>query len=140
MCEQCINSDFCLLHSELMWGYCSRRKKKKKNVKLKTQQSAQSKHSLYHRRPQLYQIFKRIIITNTHRQREKKKIAWAATIHTIWKGSDLHTHWQRQSRLKLWAWPLTLPMPYLWGQPVNRCWISPAKIKRSPLYHLCLRW
>ena len=37
-CEQCVNSDFCLLYNELMWYYCSRtgeRLKKKKARKCK---------------------------------------------------------------------------------------------------------
>ena len=28
--EQCINSDFCLMYSELIWNYCSRVEKNKK--------------------------------------------------------------------------------------------------------------
>ena len=41
--EQCVNSDFCLLHSESMWGYCSRvGKKKKKKAKRET-----GKHNNY---------------------------------------------------------------------------------------------
>ena len=45
--EQCMNSDFCLIHSKPMWGYCSRtgKKKKSKMWNWKTQQSTQSKHS-----------------------------------------------------------------------------------------------
>ena len=32
--EQCVNNDFCPLHSEPMWGYCSRTGKKKKSEKM----------------------------------------------------------------------------------------------------------
>ena len=49
--EQCMNSDFCLyaVNSREITVHVQEKKKKKKkqNVKLKTQQSAQSKHSQY---------------------------------------------------------------------------------------------
>ena len=44
--EQCVNNDFCPLHNEPMWGYCSRTGKKKSENAESENANAHPKYTL----------------------------------------------------------------------------------------------
>ena len=87
------------MNSEPMWGYCSHAEKKKRrkkeegeNVKLKTQHSSQSKHSLILIIPLIivwtHTYSLEYFLENPWGGTREEDVAWKATTQNEWSSSE----------------------------------------------------